>query len=147
MEDTELSKKKVKAILKKVAPLIAKSVSLEAKTLPMSNIKIYSIYDEQLDDEYHISIGEKSVELDKLLIYIAVTTKGEGIRVIVFAGENVMKVIAAGALAKKISVQLGGSGGGGGRFGQGGGSIKYKKKIRDALLCVEECIVRLGRID
>lgn len=104
MEDTELSKKKVKAILKKVAPLIAKSVSLEAKTLPMSNIKIYSIYDEQLDDEYHISIGEKSVELDKSLIYIAVTTKGEGIRVIVFAGENVMKVIAAGALAKKISV-------------------------------------------
>lgn len=150
MQDTELSKKKVKAILKKIAPLIAKSVSLEAKTLPMSNtsnIKIYSIYDEQLDDEYHISIGEKSVELDKSLIYIAITTKGEGIRVIVFAGENAIKVIAAGALAKKISVQLGGSGGGGGRFGQGGGSIKYKKKIRDALLCVEEFIARLRRTD
>jgi alanyl-tRNA synthetase len=147
MEDTELSKKKVKAILKTVTPLIAKSVSLEAKPLPMSDIKIYSIYDEQLDDEYHISIGEKSVELDKSLIYIAIITKGEGIRVIVFAGGNAIKVITAGTLAKEISVRLGGSGGGGGRFGQGGGSIKYKRKITDTLLLVEESIAKLRRVD
>jgi alanyl-tRNA synthetase len=142
MEDTESSKKKIKAILRRVSPLIAKSVSLETKHLPVDDIKIYSIHDEQLDEEYHISIGEKSVEIDKSLIYIAVITKGEGARVIVFAGDNAIKRIKAGTLAKEISIQLGGSGGGGERFGQGGGSIKYKEKIKDALLSAEELIVK-----
>jgi alanyl-tRNA synthetase len=142
MEDTESSKKKIKAILRRVSPLIARSVSLETKHLPVDDLKIYSIHDEQLDEEYHISIGEKSVEIDKSLIYIAVITKGEGARVIVFAGDNAIKIIKAGTLAKEISIQLGGSGGGGERFGQGGGSIKYKEKIKDALLSAEELIVK-----
>jgi alanyl-tRNA synthetase len=141
-EVTELSKKKIKAILRKVAPLIAKSVSLEAKITPVGNAKIYCIHDDQLDDEYHISVGEKSVELDKSLIYIAVFAKGEGISVIVFAGDNATKLIKAGTLAREISIRLGGSGGGSERFGQGGGSIKYKEKINDALLSVEELVVR-----
>ncbi len=142
LENTELSRKKVKAILRKVSPLIAKSVSLEAKTLPVGDLKIYSIYDEQLDDEYHISVGEKSVESDKSLIYIAITTKGEGIRVIVFAGEDASKLVESGSLAKEISVQLGGDGGGGAHFGQGGGSIKYKERVKDALLLAEKIIVK-----
>jgi alanyl-tRNA synthetase len=141
-EVTELSKKKIKAILRKVAPLIAKSVSLESKITPVGNVKIYSIYDDQLDDEYHISIGEKAVELDKSLIYIAVFTKGEGISAIVFAGDNASKLIKAGTVAKEISLRLGGSGGGSERFGQGGGSIKYKEKINDVLLSVEDLIAR-----
>ena len=93
----------------------------------MGNVKIYSIHDEQLDDDYHISVGEKSVEIDKSLIYVAVFTKGEGISVIVFAGDNANKLIKAGCIAKEISVQLGGSGGGSERFGQGGGSIKHRE--------------------
>jgi alanyl-tRNA synthetase len=141
-EDTELYKKKIKSILRKVAPLIAKSVISEAKITPVGNVKIYSIHDEQLDDDYHISVGEKSVEIDKSLIYVAVFTKGEGISVIVFAGDNANKLIKAGTIAKEISVQLGGSGGGSERFGQGGGIIKYKEKINDALLSVEELVVR-----
>jgi alanyl-tRNA synthetase len=141
-EVTELSKKKIKAILRKVAPLIAKSVSLEAKTTPVGNVKIYSIHDDQLDDEYHISVGEKAVELNKSLIYIAVFAKGEGISVIVFAGDNAIKLIKAGTLAKEISSRLGGSGGGSERFGQGGGSNKYKEKINDALLSAEKLVIR-----
>jgi alanyl-tRNA synthetase len=140
-EVTELSKRKFKAILRKVAPLIAKSVSLEAKISPVGNVKIYSIHDDQLDDEYHISVGEKAVELDKSLIYIAVFAKGEGISVIVFAGDNASKLIKAGTVAKEISIRLGGSGGGNERFGQGGGSNEYKEKINDALLSVEKLVV------
>ena len=33
--------------------------------------------DDQSDDEFHISVGEKSVEMDPSLIYVAVITKGE----------------------------------------------------------------------
>jgi alanyl-tRNA synthetase len=141
-EVTDLSKKKIKAILRKISPLIAKSVSLEAKITPVGNTKIYIIHDDQLDDEYHISVGEKAVEHDKSLIYIAVFTRGEGISVIVFAGDDASKLIKAGTVAKEISIRLGGSGGGSERFGQGGGSIKYKEKINDALLSVEELVVR-----
>ncbi|MFZ0648889.1 MAG: DHHA1 domain-containing protein, partial [Nitrososphaeraceae archaeon] len=141
-EDTELYRKKIKSILRKVTPLIAKSVISEAKITPVGNVKIYGIHDEQLDDDYHISVGEKSVEIDKSLIYVAIFTKGEGISVIVFAGDSANRLIKAGTIAKEISVQLGGSGGGSERFGQGGGSIKYKEKINDALLSVEEIVVR-----
>jgi alanyl-tRNA synthetase len=142
MEDTDLSKKKVRTILKRVTPLLAKSVSLEAKTLPGSVLKVYSIDDHQLDDEFHISVGQKSVELDKSLVYVAVITKDAGIRVIVFVGEEATKIIKAGTIAKEVSVHLGGSGGGDERFGQGGGSIEYRGKIRDALSSVEELIFR-----
>jgi alanyl-tRNA synthetase len=144
-EVTELSKKKIKAILRKVAPLIAKSVSLEARITSVGDVKIYSIHDDQLDDEYHISVGEKAVKLDKSLIYIAVFAKGEGISIIVFAGDNASKLINAGTVAKEISIRLGGSGGGNERFGQGGGSNKYKEKINDALLSAEKLVVRLGK--
>jgi len=142
MEDTDLSKKKVRAILKRVTPLLAKSVSLEAKTLPGSVLKVYIIDDHQLDDEFHISVGQKSVELDKSLVYVAVITKDAGIRVIVFVGEEATRIIKAGTIAKEASVHLGGSGGGDERFGQGGGSIEYRGKIRDALSSVEELIFR-----
>lgn len=142
LEDTELSKKKVKAILRKVTPLVAKSVSADAKTLPGGDVKIYNTDDDQLDDEFHISVGEKSVEMDPSLIYVAVITKGEGIRVIVFAGNEASKRIKAGMLAKEISVRLGGSGGGGERFGQGGGSIKFKEKIKDAIILAETLVIK-----
>ena len=36
---------------------------------------------------YHIAIGEKAIELDKHLVYLALVSKGQGIRVIVFVEE------------------------------------------------------------
>ena len=41
-------------------------------------------HDEEADDDYHIAIGEKAIELDKHLVYLALVSKGQGIRVIVF---------------------------------------------------------------
>ena len=41
--------------------------------------------------------------MDPSLIYVAVTTKGEGIRVIVFAGNEASNRIKAGMLAKNFS--------------------------------------------
>ena len=67
--------------------------------------------------------------MDPSLIYVAVTTKGEGIRVIVFAGNEASNRIKAGMLAKEISVQLGGSGGGGKRFGQEVAVSSLKRKL------------------
>ncbi len=135
MEDAEAAKKRVRAMLKVVSVPIAKSVSEQAKKLD-SGINLYTTYDEELDDDYHIAIGEKAIELDKDLIYLALLSKGQGIRVIVFAGEAASKKVRASVIAMQVSSKLGGSGGGDSRFGQGGG--KLKDKIKEALLLAEE---------
>jgi alanyl-tRNA synthetase len=97
---------------------------------------LHSTFDEELDEDYHIAIGEKAIELDKDMIYVALVSKGQGIRVIVFAGEAARKKVKAGAIAKQVSAKLGGSGGGDDRFGQGGG--RSREMIREALLLAEE---------
>jgi alanyl-tRNA synthetase len=138
IDEAEAAKKRVKTIIRKISPSIVKSISNESKQLG-KGIKFYHVYDEELDDEYHISIGEKSIESDPSLIYLALILKGEGIRVVVFVGETAQKKIKAFSIAKQLSVQLGGSGGGDDRFGQGGG--KFKEKISSALLSVEELLL------
>jgi alanyl-tRNA synthetase len=135
MEDAEAAKKKLRAMLRVVSVPIAKSISEQAKNLN-SGIQLYTTYDEELDDDYHIAIGEKAIELDKDLIYLALLSKGQGIRVIVFAGEAARKKVKASVIARQVSSKLGGSGGGDDRFGQGGG--KSKDRIKEALLLAEE---------
>jgi alanyl-tRNA synthetase len=122
-------------MLRVVAGPIAKSVSDGAKRLG-SGVHLYSTFDEELDEDFHISIGEKAIELDKDLIYVALMSKGQGIRVIVFAGEAARKRVKAGAIARQISAKLCGSGGGDDRFGQGGG--RSREMIKEALLLAEE---------
>ena len=138
--ETETTKKKIKTILRKISPHVASSISNTARLLPKGNIKVYSIYDEELDEDYHIAIGEKSIELDPYLIYVALISRDQGLRVIVFAGEHARKKIHAGIIAKQLSIELGGSGRGNERFGQGGG--RFKDKIGDSLKSVEELVVK-----
>jgi len=135
MEEAEAAKKKTRTILRVVAGPIAESISKQAKKLG-SGVHLYSTYDEELDDDYHIAVGEKAIELDKHLVYVALISKGQGMRVIVFAGEAARKKVKAGAIAKQVAAKLGGSGGGDDRFGQGGG--KSKERIKEALLLAEE---------
>ncbi|MFL6487354.1 MAG: alanine--tRNA ligase [Nitrososphaera sp.] len=135
MQDAESAKKKLRSILRVVSGQIAKSVSEQAKKLD-SGIHLYTTYDEELDEDYHIAIGEKAIDLDKYLVYLALISKGQGIRVIVFAGEAASNKVKASAIAKQISNMLGGSGGGDKRFGQGGG--RSKERIMEALLLAEE---------
>jgi alanyl-tRNA synthetase len=148
IEDAEAAKRKIKMILRKTTPSMAKSISAEAKQLSGDGLKIYTIYDDELDDEYYIAIGEKSIEFDPSLIYIALISKGQGIRVIVFVGEKARKKIKAGIIAKQISTQLGGSGGGNDKFGQGGGgnddsgNDKVNDRIKEALFSVEDFVTK-----
>jgi alanyl-tRNA synthetase len=138
--ETETTKKRIKTILRKISPHVAAFISNTARLLPKGNIKVYSIYDEELDEDYHIAIGEKSIELDPYLIYVALISRDQGLRVIVFAGEYVREKIHAGIIARQLSIELGGSGRGNERFGQGGG--RFKDKIYDSLKSVEELVVK-----
>lgn len=146
IDEANSYKKKIRAILKRITPMMAKSSCMEAHMLPGRNLKIYSTEDQQLDEEFHISVGQKAVEMDKSLIYIALIVKDSGISVIVFVGEDVSKMIKASVIAREISTCLGGSGGGGERFGQGGGNTKYRGKIKDVLSSVENIISRYAEM-
>ena len=132
LDESEKLRTKIKILLRKTSPILAKSISLNSTQITPEGVKLYTIFDDELDEEFHIVVGEKSITLDPFLIYISLIPKGEGIRVIVFVGEAARKYgINAGKIAKIFSVNLGGSGGGDSKFGQGGG--KFKNKIEEVL--------------
>ncbi len=137
VKDGEDAKKKIKQIIKRTAESSARSAIAQAKSL--GSVKLFSMVEEELDDEYHISVGELAVSLDKSLIYCALIVKNGSIRIVAFCGTDAVKVKKAGDLVRDVSKVLGGSGGGRDTFGQGGG--KDVLKIKDALIAAEQSIL------
>jgi alanyl-tRNA synthetase len=138
IEDSDATKRRFRALLKKTSNIIADNITHNAKNLS-TGIRLYSTQDDVLGEEYFIAVGERSIEADPLLIFIALVMNKNGIRVIVFVGSQAQKIIGAGRIAKEISAQLGGSGGGNDRFGQGGGKLvdsidKCLKNIEDTII-------------
>jgi alanyl-tRNA synthetase len=86
-----------------------------------------STMNEQYDEFFHISLGEKLIEKDPWMVYCGVFEDGEKVRAIIYSGEQVEENKKAGDIAKAVSQILGGAGGGTQRFAQGGGKDKSKK--------------------
>lgn len=139
--DQEAAKRTFRLLLKKTSDLISENILQSAKVLS-GDIKIYSYKDEGLGEEYSIAIGERSIEKDPMLVFLSLVLSGNGIRVIVFVGSKAQRVLSAGKIAKEISNQLGGSGGGNERFGQGGG--KHVEKIDETMKNLEQTIIDLS---
>ncbi|MGQ0772739.1 MAG: alanine--tRNA ligase [Nitrososphaerota archaeon] len=139
LEDSEAAKKKHKQLIKRTSGTVAKHAIDSAKNF--GSVKFYSTIDEELDEEFHIAVGEEAVRQDPSMMYCALVVKGSGIRIIVFAGESAAKIFKAGDLVKELSAKLGGSGGGDARFGQGGG--KDATKLADALSHAESLIKKV----
>ena len=108
-------------------------------TKSKSGLKIYGIYDDEIGDDYYIALGEKSIDIDPFLVYVALVQDQERIKVIVFVGEESRKIIKASRIAKEISLKLGGTGGGTDKFAQGGG--RDKSKIQDFLKNLENQLI------
>ncbi len=86
-----------------------------------------STMNEQYDEFFHISLGEKLIEKDPWMVYCGIFEEGDKIRAIIYSGEQAGKEKKAGDIAKAVSEVLGGAGGGNQRFAQGGGKNKSKK--------------------
>ena len=86
-----------------------------------------STMNEQYDEFFHISLGEKLIEKDPWMVYCGIFEEGDKIRAIIYSGEQAGKEKKAGDIAKTVSEVLGGAGGGNQRFAQGGGKDKSKK--------------------
>lgn len=138
MTDSEAAKKKLKQLIKRTSTTIAKDVISSAKLF--GPVKFYHVIDEELDEEFHIAVGDEAIKQDPTLLYCALIVKGSGIRIIVFAGEKAS--FKAGDLVKEISSKLGGSGGGDTRFGQGGGKdvSKLSEAISHAELLIKKTV-------
>lgn len=134
MTDSEAAKKKLKQLIKRTSNTVAKQVIDSAKSF--GPVKFYHTIDEELDEEFHIAVGDEAIKQEPSLLYCALIVKESGIRIIVFAGEKAN--FKAGDLVREISSKLGGSGGGDARFGQGGG--KDMTKISDAIIHAESLI-------
>ncbi len=81
---------------------------------------------DQYEEYFHINFGEKLIKRDPKSSYCGIFEDGSTVRAIIYVGEQ-SKNKNAGAIAKEVSVILGGSGGGNARFAQGGGKDKSKK--------------------
>ena len=86
-----------------------------------------STMNEQYDEFFHISLGEKLIEKDPWMVYCGIFEEKDKIRAIIYSGEQAEKEKKAGDIAKAVSEVLGGAGGGNQRFAQGGGKNKSKK--------------------
>ena len=135
--DNELMKRKFRILVNKFSDNMTEIVSQKA-TKSSSGLKIYVTYDDEIGDDYYIALGEKSIDNDPFLVYVALVQDQERIKVIVFVGVESRKVIKASKIAKEISLKLGGTGGGGTeKFAQGGGTDKSK---------VQECLNNLENL-
>lgn len=135
--DNELMKRKFRILVNKFSDNMTEIVSQKA-TKSSSGLKIYGTYDDEIGDDYYIALGEKSIDNDPFLVYVALVQDQERIKVIVFVGVESRKVIKASKIAKEISLKLGGTGGGGTeKFAQGGGTDKSK---------VQECLNNLENL-
>jgi alanyl-tRNA synthetase len=141
MEDHQISKRRFRLLLKKSSDIIAEKILEEVKQLSIG-AKLYSTKDEGLGEEYFIVMGERSIDKDPKLIFVALASDSNGIRVIVFVGLEAQKLVSAGDIVRQISKELGGSGGGNRRFGQGGG--KEVAKIDECMDNMEQIILNLS---
>jgi alanyl-tRNA synthetase len=140
--ENDQMKRKFRMLINKFSDNMATTVTHQA-TKSKLGLKIYGTYDDEIGDDYYIALGEKSINIDPFLIYVALVQDQERIKVIVFVGEEARKIVIASRIAKEISLKLGGTGGGGtDKFAQGGG--KDKSKIDECLKNLENLIININ---
>ncbi len=144
LQEFENSKKKIKNMIKNISKvylqhILSNATTLRSKTTISKEVKLFYTIEEELDEEFHLALGQTSTEYDPNLIYIAVINGKSSAKVISYCGKNSSKIINAGFIAKSASLILNGSGGGSPNFGQGGG--KSIEKINDIKPTIENLIV------
>lgn len=139
--ENDQMKRKFRVLINKFSDNMATIVTHQA-TKSRSGLKVYGAFDDLMGDDYYIALGEKSINIDPFLVYVALVQDHDRIKVIVFVGDESRKIIKASRIAKEISLKLGGTGGGGtDKFAQGGG--KDKSKINECLKNLENLITNI----
>jgi alanyl-tRNA synthetase len=134
IEELDKSKKKIKSLLRSISiasvdQTIKDSLILKSNSDENRFLNYYFKIDEEFDDQFHLLVGQSSTARNPELVYISVIPiESKSAKVIVFCGNNAIKIMKASELASQISKMLGGSGGGTSNFGQGGGNMMENLK-------------------
>lgn len=135
------TKKKVKNIVKNISSVytehvLKNSILIESNLNQNSHIKYSFNIEQELDEEFHLVVGQNSTDIDGELIYVAVLNlNNSSAKVIVYCGKVSGDKINAGLISNYVSKLLGGSGGGSRYFGQGGGKdLKNLNQINENVL-------------
>ena len=118
--ESEDTRRRVKQFTRRMGDMLVDDMVGSARDI--DGFKIVVNDWEEVDEEFHITVGESATQKVENLIYVGlVNTDGRG-KLLVFSGkESQSRGVLAGDLVKVIAKSLGGSGGGNARFGQGGG--------------------------
>ncbi len=143
LDEFEKSKKKIKNMIKNISNVYTQyvynnSITLKSNSSEAKFIQLYYVIEEELDEEFHLMIGENAAQSNSNLIYVSIINNKNSARVITYCGKNSSKIIYAGSLAKTVSTMLNGSGGGSPHFGQGGG--KSIEKLKELFAVIENSI-------
>ncbi|MDG6906290.1 MAG: hypothetical protein JRN20_10950 [Nitrososphaerota archaeon] len=120
-KDQEYARRTSRQLSKRLGDFMINEINNLSENLD-GEIKLYvSSLEEGLDSEYHLMVGDKLVSENPTLIYVALFEEKERFRILVFSGELAHKKGAnAGSIVRELAKEMGGSGGGGPRFAQGG---------------------------
>lgn len=120
-DQNEDMRRKIKQLPRRLSETLIKDLVESAQDIKGIHVQVVD-WDE-VDEDFHITIGEKAVSKVPTLIYLGIINTGNHSRLLLFSGEDAQsRGINAGELVRDISKQFGGSGGGNPKFGQGGGS-------------------------
>ena len=119
--DSDVAKRNAKQLAKRLAELMMIEIPRMSQEVRSGVKSYFSIYEDGLDSEYHLILGDGLCKASPDIVYIAILEEKSRTRIIVFSGEDAQsKGAKAGLVVRSIAKALGGSGGGDSRFAQGG---------------------------
>jgi alanyl-tRNA synthetase len=121
----EKHREKIPILIEQIIQSSGETVLDEINVVNTEVGRFCSTKSEKYDEYFHINFGEKLIKADPKSSYCGLFDAGPTVRAIIYAGVQ-SKNQNAGAIAKEISLILGGAGGGNNRFAQGGGKDKSK---------------------
>ncbi|MBE18875.1 MAG: alanine--tRNA ligase [Thaumarchaeota archaeon] len=119
--ENELIKKNTKSLLKNHLADIVYNHIIKTSTM-IKDIPVTIIDWDEVDEDFHILIGENCIKKSDSLIYIGLINKNNRSKFVIFCGDKTSSKFQAVDLIHLIATEFGGSGGGNKRFAQGGGS-------------------------
>lgn len=121
LQDNEKIKRNSKSMIKnRLSDIICDR--LINSSMKIGDVSLSIIDWNEVDEDFHILIGEYCINKFDNFIYIGIINKPPNSRFLIFCGDKINKKYKASDLARQISKLSGGSGGGNERFAQGGSS-------------------------
>ena len=99
--ENDQMKRKFRVLINRFSDNMATIVTHQA-TKSKSGLKVYGTFDDVMGDDYYIALGEKSINIDPFLVYVAIVQDHERIKVIVFVGDESRKSLKHLELQRKF---------------------------------------------